>query len=170
MPHLPHVVALLLIPIFATADRWVGRGNQGRALPMAFAIVVGGLVGFLTIGTPFALVGALWAAWRSTGFFHNSLAPATNADRAATVLRYALQIPIAVLAYWDHGQWACLAAWLALSAALGIGLRIDFGCLVADARKAGEQLPGDFNALIEKTTGAAFGLALAAYAISGTIA
>lgn len=163
--HLPAVCALAFIPLFSLADRWVGWGGNGRTLPMCFAIVAGGLLGFLTLGLPFAFVGLMWAAWRSIGFFHNSLAPATVGDIAATALRYSLQIPIAVLAYWEHGSWLTLIVALGVSAAIGSGLRGDFGWQVNAARVYGYELTFDFNALIEKLTGAAFGAALATYAL-----
>lgn len=166
MPHLPAFWALGFIPLLAVADRWVGWGGNGRTLPMCFAIVAGGLLGFLTLGLPFAFVGLAWAAWRSVGFFHNSLAPATVGDILATSLRYSLQIPIAILGYWAHGPVTVLLVALGVSAAVGSGLRCDYGWQVNTAKFTGTQLKGDFNAIVEKLTGAAFGSALAAYALA----
>lgn len=167
--HLPEVATLAFVPLFAIADRWVGWGGNGRAPPMLFAIVAGGVLGYLTLGPHFASVGLFWAAWRSIGFFHNSLAPASYRDIGWTALRYSLQIPTAALAYWSGGIWECLLIWLVMSAAAGVMLRTYYGALVADARDAGEQLPGDMNATIELATGALFGFALAAYAILDTL-
>lgn len=187
-------ITLAFIPLFAVADRWVGWGGTGRVLPMTLAIVLGGALGWLLLGPWFGGIGLAWAIWRSVGFFGNSLAPADDIDRICTVFRYALQVPLPVaLSYLDrtpfvshgscilgactgvgevgtyvvsiHHPWWLMLATMAACALVGIVLRFVFGLMVRDARQAKVGLAGDFDAVIEVTTGAAFGAAVAGYAI-----
>lgn len=169
MLHLPALAALAFVPLFAFCDREVGDGEKGfvtRSVAMAIAIFVGGLLGYLTLGPWFALTGPLWAAWRSIGFADGELDPSTPKGITGCAFRYAMWVPIsALLAYWSHGDVKLIAGPMAVAALVSLGLRFEFGQMTKEARANGTALKGDFNATIEKLTGALFGAALAAYAI-----
>lgn len=169
MLHLPAYAALALIPLFSFCDREVGDGEKGfvtRSVAMAIAIFAGGALGYLTIAPWFAIVGVLWAAWRSMGFADGQLDPSTTQAAVGTGLRYAVWIPsTSLLAYWSHGDWKHLALLMAIAALASLIMRLHFGNMTRMARAGGYQLHGDYNAVIERCTGAFFGAALAAYAI-----
>jgi hypothetical protein len=176
LTHVSNAVAplavLLLIPLLSFSDREVGDGSQGlvsRSAAMGLAIVLGGALGALTIAPAFFLIGAIWAAHRSIGFFHNSLAPYTTSDIGYTALRYALPIPaVALLAYWSPAHnplWAAIT--FSAQATTVVAMRTIFGRAVHKARTSSPpyQLSHDYNAWIEMATGALFGAAVAAYAL-----
>lgn len=170
MLHLPAIAALAFVPLFSFCDREIGNGEKGavkRSTAMSIAIVVGGILGILTLGPWFGLTGALWAAWRSIGFADGELDPSTPKGITGCTLRYSMWIPAAVLlAYWSKGDEPLIAGLMAVAALVSLALRLKFGQMTKRARAIPfVTLHGDFNATIEKLTGAFFGAALAAYAL-----
>lgn len=171
MVHLPPILALLFVPLFAFCDREVGDGEKGlltRSAAMALAIFGGGALGYLTLSPWFALVGPLWAAWRSIGFADGELDPSTAKGITGCAFRYAIWIPAAVLlAYWSHDSWKLIAGLMAAAGAATFAMRLHFGAMTRMARAGGYALRWDENAWIERIGGGLFGAALAAYAIIG---
>lgn len=174
MPHwlthglLSPLFALAFIPFFMWFDRDVGDGSEGglsRAKAMDVAVIGGGLLGFLVFGLYFALLGVMWSAWRSMGFNAGALAPTTPKAALWCLLRYALLLPISLLALCRGDPWWHLGVPLAIAIALDLAMRADFGHAAMKAEAAGLAMKGDTEAVIERCSGAFFGCALVAYAL-----
>lgn len=173
MLHLDPIAALAFVPLFSFCDREIGNGEKGavkRSAAMSIAIVVGGILGVLKLGPWFGLTGVLWAAWRSIGFADGELDPSTPKGIAGCAFRYLLWCAFPMLAYWQGGDVVLLAKLMLVAAMISLALRLRFGQMTKRARAVPfVTLHGDFNATIEKLTGALFGAALAAYAILPTL-
>jgi len=170
------LAAFAMIPLFLWCDRDVGDGAEGglsRSGAMALAIIGGGLLAYLAFGSHFIATGALWAGLRSIGFKDGTLAPATASTKAAVAFRYALWVPLAIQAAWlgETGDWRVLATFLAAAALVAAAFRFHYGDMVRRARETNTFLSSDFEAVVERASGAAFGSAWALYALylSGVI-
>lgn len=167
MPHLLAVYALAFIPLFSFCDREIGDGRNGlvrRSVAVAMAVILGGALGWSVFGPSFLAVGALWAACRSIGFADGELDPSTTKAAIGCALRYLLWLPMSLQAFWRGDNPLLMAGPLLAAIVVIMLMRLNFGAMTLAARANGLPLKGDFNATIERTSGALFGAALVAYA------
>lgn len=158
-----NILALVLIPLFAAADRMVGTGK--RSAGMALASVGGGLVGYLAAGWALAGAGVVWMLWRSLPFSGGSAAPTTAKERIAAFIRHLPMLLVFVPAYWAHGRdLKQLVIFLALAVGAAFTLAVWYGGALIKAREDGRPI-GDENKTVEIARGAAFGAALAAWVL-----
>jgi hypothetical protein len=156
--------ALLLILIFAAADRIVGGAGK-RSVGMALAVLGGGFLGYVAAGWPLASAGAVWMLYRSLPFSGGSAAPTTGRERAAALIRHLPVFLVFVPALWAHASDLLrLAACLALAVAAAFTLAVWYGGALIKAREAGRPI-GNQNQAVEILRGAAFGGALAVWVL-----
>ena len=166
------ILALVLLALFTFLDREIGDGERGllsRSKAMIAAVVAGGILGVIVFGHPaWAALGLAWAGWRSLTFFHGSGAPQSTSQALAAFARQALMVPIALLAYWSGGDAPALALFLLMAATVNTAFRMRYGHMVAKVRQSRDydahREVEAFNRTVELASGAAFGLALLAYA------
>lgn len=163
-PPLTWACALLLVLIFAAADRIVGGAGK-RSAGMVLGALGGGLLGYLAAGWPLAFAGAVWVLYRSLPFWNGSAAPTNGSERASAAFRHLPVLLAAVPALWLHGdRLPTLAACLAASWAAAFTLAVWYGGALIKAREAGRPI-GNQNQAVEILRGAAFGGALAVWVL-----
>lgn len=169
-----HALALLLIPLFAIADRMVGEGGEkrlgslgGRSLGMALGGLGGFALGYVAGGLPVALMGLVWAAQRSLPWklFGGASNPVGGREVAGTLARHLIPVvPVTV---------AFLGGWFADLTPLLIGMVMYATGATALAMRYAEQNASlqarglnetDEGAKIELYRGALYGACLAAFA------
>ena len=163
------MLALILIPAYALADRFTGGGwpdldakLPGRSLAWAAAACVG--LGYLVGGWPLAVMGLAWGVYRSLPWNIGGTTTPRGAQIPAAFVRHAMPV-IVPAALWANnvpgGDWrllvfACLAYALAAT-----GLAVAYAREVDDLIATGRPDNGDFNAKVELARGGVFGAALA---------
>lgn len=167
------MLTLLLIPAYALADRFTGGGwpdldakLPGRALAWAAAACIG--LGYLVGGWPLAVMGLAWGVYRSLPWSIGGTTTPHGAQIPAAFVRHAVPaiVPAALWANGTQGgDWrllvfACLAYALAATV-LAVAYAREVDGLIATGRPDN----GDFNANVELIRGAAYGAALAAWAM-----
>lgn len=156
--------ALLLVPLYAVADRFAGGGwpaldakLPGRAAFWGALACAG--AGYLLAGAYGALMGLAFLIWRTPGWdiFGGSMTPTTAKGYVGTFLRHLIAAPCAAAAaYWTAGNPLLAGAAFGGFAGVAILLAAAYG-----ARNASGDV-GNMNAFIELARGAAFGAAVMA--------
>lgn len=159
-------LTLALIPLFAFADRRVGKGGDGaRSSSFIAVVLVCLLVGFLTRLWAVPVMGLVWCVARSlpTG----STTPRTLGEIVGTLFRWSIPalacVPFAGNHAWGADWWGlalCLEAFALLATLLGM----TYAGIVDDHARHGEPEGGE-NRFIEFGRGASFGAAVAVWAI-----
>lgn len=152
-------------PLSWACDRVVGGAGQ-RSRGMIAAVVGGGVFGYLAAGPALAACGLVWMLWRSLPFFGSSGAPTKPKERLATVFRHLPAFLVLVPAYWAHApNLGLLAACMAIFALAAVVLAFWYGLALTKAWVAGRPIGGE-NETVEILRGAAFGAALAIWALN----
>ncbi|WP_300573587.1 hypothetical protein [Phenylobacterium sp.] len=158
------ISSLLLIPLYALAERFAGGGapKLDAALPgrgLVWAALVCVVVGWLVAGPPGALLALVWGVYRSLPWkaLGGRLDPRGMADLPGVLARHALVVPFVALIGWQllgAPLKAALAAILYVIAATVIAFA--YGRAIADL-EAEESPEGHQNAIAELARGAAYG-------------
>lgn len=157
--------ALILPVIYAIADRYAGsRGLHVTGL--AVGTLLGGLAGYIAGGWPVAVLGLIWAAYRSVSFKGGAAAPTDNHETQTSFFRHVFIVPLgAMAAKFAGGQNMLLLISLLLAYVVGaLGLAVWYGSELKKARAAGVSI-GSQNAEVEVLRGFFFGAALAIWVI-----
>lgn len=167
------MLALILIPAYALADRFVGGGwpdldakLPGRSLAWGAAVCIG--LGYLVGGWPLAVMGLAWGVYRSLPWSIGGTTTPHGGQIVGALLRHAMPVLVPAALWANHvpgGDWrlltfACLAYALAAT-----GLAVAYAREVDDLIAIGRPDNGDFNANVELIRGATYGAALAAWAV-----
>lgn len=160
LPHLPYWAAIAFVPLFMFIGRDIGQANAPlrRSSADVVGTLIGGVLGAFTLGPYWAVVGAAFCLWRSTGYF-GAMDPYRAGPIMVAATRYALWGGLAIIPAFTGGPWTALAIALALAGLFCLALRIRFGLEAHD-----NKVSGDPEASIERAEGAAFGAAIFAYA------
>lgn len=169
------LLVLLLIPLYALADRFAGGGwpalddrLPGRAAFWGALVCAG--VGFLVAGLFGALCGLGWLIYRTIPWkaFGGSLAPVGGREIAGTFVRHLVAVVILVApAIWTDKPILIAAgagvafAIVATLLAVWLSEAVEYH---ADRR---EPLAGE-NTVLELARGAFFGLAVAGISLLGS--
>lgn len=167
------MLALLLIPAYALADRFTGGGwpsldakLPGRSLAWAAAACIG--AGYLVGGWPLAVMGLAWGVYRSLAWDIGGTTTPRGGQIPAAFARHALPAIIPAALWANHvpgGDWRLLVFACLAYALVATVLAVAYAREVDDLIATGRPDNGEFNAKVELIRGAAYGAALAAWAV-----
>ena len=163
------MIALLLIPAFAVADRFIGWGGDTQhRKSIGFLVALGASVGiaFTLSRWDVAVIGVAWIITRTLPFKppFGTIAIHSVSDGVQTLLRWLL--PALGAAAWaldvHQAVWPYIASLVAFSP-----LAVVLAVILAILTKPGTPpLSYDPNAYVETLRGALFGVALTAIAVT----
>lgn len=160
-------LALLLVPLYAVADRMVGGAGK-RSVAFGAVLLASAGIAWLTGLWPLLIMAPVWIAVRSLPFkgAFGSTTP-HGAQIAATLFRNLLPalatVPFLADGLFD-ADWLHLAMAQILFALIATVLGLVYAAITDEHIRKGE--PGGVeNSFIELARGAAYGVALAAWAL-----
>ena len=170
------MLALLLIPLYALSDRFVGGGapKLDDMLPgrSAFwAALACAAAGWFTLGGAGAFWALVWLVWRTPAWKvvpGASMTPDGSSEILATFARHAV-IPLVgglLVSTWFGWNLLWSLAPMGAFAVAATALAAWYGGEVRHAAKYGGDIESR-NAFVELARGAAFGLAVAAGGLGG---
>lgn len=165
MNHLWPWLAVLLLPLYAWADRRVGRGHDhDRSSAIATVLTFGTVISFCAGGWVLVAMPLIWAIQRSLDFWHNSATPMSLVDGLVTIVRHGVVLPLTAGAMALSGG-RYLLPLLIMAAYVGVAVLLAFW-YAAEVRHAlvNDRPIGNENVWVERLRGGAFGLAMLAIA------